>query len=136
MAIARLTPRTQVTTLAEVGINDHITLQPNTYYTCPTGKKARLIGTVVCRDRGAAASVSFEAAAVVLFTWDRATQYIAVGLPDVNYLTYPRALTTFAGGMIAKFEIDLAAGEFIRTLQNSGDNAEIDLNARVLELPA
>lgn len=110
-------------------INDRIVLQPHTWYTCPTGKKAIVKGSVQCTDRGAAANASFEAAAVVMFIWDRNTALIG------NWQDNPRVLTTINSGQLAFFEVELSAGQFIRTIQNSGTNAEFNIFASVQETP-
>jgi len=134
MAIAILTSRTSVSTLDKtLGINRHDIVHPVTYYTCPTGKRARVVGTVVCRDRGSAGTVNFLVADVVLFAWTRTTNINT--LTNYSYLNMSRTLSTAEGGGNAKFDIVLEAGETLRTTQSSGVNAEIDFNAEVQELP-
>lgn len=135
MAIATLTARSSVTTLDKTqGINRHdVAGHPITYYTCPTGKRARIIGTVVCRDRGAATSVNFVVAGIIMFTWNTNISQITV---NRSAEWTPRGLSTFSGGFIAPFDVVLEAGETLSTSQSSGDNAEIDFNAEVQELPA
>jgi len=116
--------------IPEFEINDRVVLQPNTWYTCPAGKKARVKGSVQCTGRGAAATADFIAAGVVMFRWNKSTA------PVGDYLEAPRGLTTQDGGQFAEFEVDLAAGDTIVTDQNSGTNAEFNVWACVKESPA
>lgn len=116
--------------IPENAINDRVVLQPNTWYTCPAGQKARVKGCVQCTDRGAAATADFIVAGVVMFRWSRST-----GSP-LSYLDNPRTLTTASGGQFAEFEVDLAAGDTIVTDQDSGTNAEFNVWAKVQETPA
>lgn len=104
-------------------------MQPHTWYTCPTGKVAKVKGQVQCTSRGAAATADFLAAGVVMFRWDTAGQHTF----GENYLTAPRGLSTANGGEFALFEIELSAGETILTDQNTGTNAEFNLWATVVE---
>jgi len=116
-----------------VEINGRVVLQPNTWYTCPTGKKAIVKGRVQCTGRGAAANASFRAAGTEMFRWDNNS---TLGGNTQNYLDSPRGLTTLDGGQFALFEVELAAGEIIETTQNTGTNAEFNLWASVQESPA
>jgi len=130
MALPQIISRNQIQKIPTVEINGRVVLQPNTWYTCPTGKKAIVKGSVQCTGLGAAADASFEAAGVVQFRWDQS------GSSTGSYIDGPRGLTTADGGQFAFFEIELAAGEFIRTIQNTGTNAEFNVWASVLETPA
>jgi len=132
MALPVITSRNQVQKIPETEINGRVVLQPNTWYTCPVGKKARVKGTVVCTGRGAAATATFAAAGVVMFTWNRVTAPVA----GIDYLNSPNNLTTLNGGQVAIFEVDLAAGDTIITDQNTGTNAEFNVFATVQETPA
>jgi len=108
-------------------INDRIVLQPHTWYTCPTGKKAIVKGRIQCTGRGAAASASFEAAGVIMFTW-------VSGSGSIGWEQSPRALND-GSDEFALFEVELSAGDIIETTQNSGTNAEFNLWADVQETP-
>ncbi len=115
--------------IPEFEINDRVVLQPNTWYTCPTDKKARVKGRVQCTGRGAAATADFIAAGVIMFRW-------VAGAAIGDYLENPRNLSTVNGGQFAEFEVDLAAGDTIVTDQSSGTNAEFNVWACVKESPA
>jgi len=110
-------------------INGRIVVQPNTWYTCPTGKKAIVKGSVQCTGRGAAANADFNAAGLLMFSWTRANTI------TTDYIDAPRNMTTENGGQLAFFEVELAAGEIIETTQNTGTNAEFNVFASVQESP-
>ena len=114
--------------IPEFEINGRVVLQPNTWYTCPAGKKAIVKGQVQCTGLGAAANASFEAAGVIMFTW------LATGASR-GYIESPRNLNV-AEDEFAFFDIELSAGEFIRTIQNTGTNSEFNVFAKVQETPA
>ena len=125
----RLTPSNVAQKIPTVEINARVVLQPHTWYTCPTGKKAIVKGRIQCTGRGAAANADFNVAGILMFQWDRNT---STPLPaDDN----PRGLTTADGGQLAHFEIELSAGEIIETTQNTGTNAEFNVWASVQETP-
>jgi len=128
----RLIPSNVVQKIPTNEINGRVIIQPNTWYTCPTGKKAIVKGKVQCTGRGAAATADFVAAGIVMFTWDKSTVNDALRNP----LLTPLILSTFEGGQPALFEVQLSAGETIVTQQNSGTNAEFNLFATVQETPA
>jgi len=132
MALPQIVSRNQVQKIPTVEINGRVVIQPNTWYTCPTGKKAIVKGRVQCTGRGAAANADFEAAAIVMFSW---TTAVANAAGD-SYIQIPRALSTAGGGQFAFFEVELSAGDIIETTQNSGTNAEFNLWASVQETPA
>jgi len=113
--------------IPEFEINDRIVLQPHTWYTCPTGKKAIVKGRVQCTGRGAAATASFQAAGVTMFTWT------AVATPQ-GWETSPRNLSDQTDEF-ALFEVELSAGDTIETIQNVGTNAEFNVWAKVQETP-
>jgi len=111
------------------------TTTPFIYYTCPAGKRARISGWVRCVDRGGSNEASFEAAGVVLYTWNDSTSH--VGLGSAGYLLLPERMTTFGGGEVAKLNVILEATETIRAIQNLGfTNAQFKIYAQVKELPA
>jgi len=134
MTLPQIISRNQIQRIAELEINDRIVLQPNTWYTCPTGKKAIVKGSVVCTGRGAAATADLDIAGITFFRWDTNAAIPASSSQD--YINSPLGLTTAEGGQMAFFEVQLSAGDTIETNQNTGTNAEFNLFAKVLETPA
>jgi len=135
MAIAQMTPRTAVTTLPNVSLNARVVLQPHTWYSCPTGKKAIIKGRAQCTGRGAAANTSIRFSGITMFTYNTAGAKDSFsGLQ--GYIFTPLTLTTDSGGEFCFFEVELAAGEIMETVQNSGTNAEWNVWADVMEFPA
>jgi len=130
MALPQIISRNQSQKIQSFEINGRVVLQPNTWYTCPTGKKAIVKGSVQCTGRGAAATADFNAAGVIMFRWDAISPLID------DYTNVPRALVTGNGGQFALFEVELAAGETITTTQDSGTNAEFNVWASVIETDA
>jgi len=124
----KLTTRNSNQIIPTFEINGRVILQPNTWYTCPVGKKAIVKGQVQCTSTGAAANASFSAAGVVMFTW--LSGAAAVG----DYISHPRALTD-QFSQFAFFDVELSAGDIIQTSQNTGTNAEFNLWAEVQETP-
>ena len=98
-------------------INIRRVLSPYTFYTCPAGKKATVIGKAVCTGLGAAASVRLNAAAIRIVEW----QAIASGDKILAVNSY------------FDFDIQLAAGETLDYDQSSGTNGELNVNAKVQE---
>jgi len=127
MALPQIISRNISQKIPSFEINGRVVIQPNTWYTCPTGKKAIIKGKVSCTGLGAAADVDFVVASVIMFTWDRTTAVVD------NAVNAPQTLTTGGGGQFAEFEVELAAGETLVTQQNTGTNAEINLFASVIE---
>jgi len=123
----RLIPSNVVQKIPTVEINGRVVLQPNIWYTCPTGKKAIVKGRVQCTGRGAAATAHFTAAGVIMFQWG--SQAAGQG-----WETSPRNLSE-PTDEFAFFEVELAAGETILTDQSSGTNAEFNMWASVQETP-
>lgn len=138
MAIATLTSRTRVSTLAETALNVRVVLQPNTYYTCPTGKKAIIKGRVTCTGLGAAAEARFSVAGVILFRW-------IANVGTTTNTSIPDGTSVIVQGNSVRleppintyrtFEVTLAAGDTLISSQDSGTNSEFNLFASVLELP-
>jgi len=136
MAIATLTSRTQVSALVEVSLNERVVLQPHTWYTCPTGKKAIITGRAQCTSRGAAANTSLQFSGVTMFTYDSAGAKESFS-DLLGWEFTPRHLTTALSGEFCFFtDIELAAGQTMITVQNSGTNAAWNVWANVKELPA
>jgi len=111
--------------IQEREINARVVLQPHTWYTCPTGKVAKVKGSVQCTGRGAAATASFEVAGIIMFTWTSSAT-------PQGFETSPRLLSS-AHSEFALFEVELSAGEIIETTQNTGTNAEFNVFATVVE---
>jgi len=132
MALPQIISRNQTQKIQSFEINGRVVIQPNTWYTCPTGKKAIVKGRVQCTGRGAAATSNFLAAGVIMFTWSNAGNILA----ESSYLNNPRSLTTQSGGQLALFEVELSAGEIIETTQNTGTNSEFNMWAEVIETDA
>jgi len=88
---------------------------PAEFYTCPTAKKAQIVGTCMCTGLGAATEVRLLANGVAVL------RFLAA---DVTALTSKL------------FDISLAAGETLAKAQNSGTNGELDLTSSVQESPA
>jgi len=129
--VTRLTPSNVAQKIPTFEINGRVVVQPHTWYTCPTGKKAIVKGRVQCTGRGAAASANFLVSGILMFVWNQSSNPSSV----TNWFISPRSLTTGAGGTFALFEVELAAGEIIETTQNTGTNAEFNLWASVQESP-
>jgi len=138
MAIATLTSRTKVSTLAETALNGRVVLQPNTWYTCPTGKKTIVKGKVTCTGLGAAAQARFSVAGTIMYRWETGSAATSVAVPDdtAKYFTAASAEFETPLGVYRTFEVTLEAGDTIITSHDSGTNSEFNLFASVLELPA
>ena len=128
MPLPQIISRNQLQRIASIGINRRdVASHPITYYTCPTGAKAKCKMLVGCTGTGAAATVDIIVAGVIMFRW------LAAGFVN-NYLDAPRTLGATAD-QYAKAEFDLAAGETVVSAQNSGTNAEINMFLEVQETP-
>lgn len=130
MALPQIVSRNQAQKIQSFEINDRVVLQPNTWYTCPTGKKAIVKGSVLCTGLGAAGSAQFVVAGVTMYDWVRTTAVVG------DYIDSPRDLTTINGGQSALFDVEISAGETIVTQQNTGTNAEFNIFATVTETDA
>jgi len=127
MGLPQIISRNQAQKILSVPVSGRVVIQPNTWYTCPTAKKAICKGRVQCTGLGAAANASFEVAGVIMYTWIAA-------VPAGDYSEFPRDLGV-SNEQMALFEFELAAGEFIRTIQNTGTNSEFNLWMEVTESP-
>jgi len=137
MAIASLISRTRVSTLPETPLNGRVVLQPNTWYTCPTGKKAIVKGRVTCTGLGAASEARFSVAGVIMHRWEALSNIISGSFSvDGQYNDNQANFKNAAPNVYINFDVTLDAGETIITSQNSGTNAEFNLFSSVLELPA
>jgi len=123
---------------ASFGLNSRVVLQPNTWYTCPANKKAKVKGTFMCTGTGAGAQARLSVAGVIIHRWiptfvstadmgiQKNTDLYVDGL-GVSH--FPPVNTNF------EFEYYLAAGETVVTSQDSGTNAEFNGNLEVTESP-
>ena len=93
------------------------------FYTVPTVKKAIIEGSAICTGLGAAATVDLEFNGVRFHRWDAASG------TEV-------ALRTTIININIPFKIQLPAGQILRYTQDSGTNAEMNINAEILETPA
>lgn len=125
----RLIPSNVAQKIPTFDVNGRVVIQPETWYTCPTGKKAICKGRVQCTSRGAAAISTFTIAGIIMFQWVRSTAVVD------TWENGPRNLTTQSGGQLAFFEVELAAGDTVVTSQDSGTNAEFNLWMEVQETP-
>jgi len=95
---------------------------PLTYYTCPAGKIAKIKGTWICNDTGAAATVDLNVAG---------TSYAEVQASGGG--TDPNIPQDLAEGLLFKFEIQINATETLACSQNTGTNANTRLNIVIEE---
>jgi len=128
MTLPQIIARNQIQKLQGRAINRRdVAAHPITYYTCPTGQKAKCTGQVVCTGTGAAATVDFIVAGVIMFRW------LAAGFVN-SYLDAPRTLGATAD-QAALFDFTLLAGQTIVSAQDAGANAEINLFMNIIETP-
>jgi len=130
MALPQIISRNQSQKIASFEINGRVVLQPNTWYTCPTGKKAIVKGKVQCTGNGASASAEFVAAGVVMYDWGT-----GAATAIEHQIISPRGMRS-AQNEFGFFEVELAAGETIITQQDAGTNAEFNVWASVTETDA
>lgn len=124
LLVSRTVARNQTQKIPTEPINDRVVVQPNTWYTCPAGKKAIVKGSATCTSTGAAANTTLQANAIPIKVclavgggtnpWDRDIA------PDITF----------------NFEVQLAAGQILNTIQNAGVNAEWEMQAEITESPA
>lgn len=110
--------------IPEIAISARSTSTPFTFYSCPTGKKARFDGYVNCTNTGAASVASWRAP-TNLFNW----------------ISWEPALPLSAGNLLVgnRFRVDnfqMDAGDGIFVTQDIGTNAEFEVIGKILELPA
>jgi len=122
-------PLGAVQKLPEVPITPVRTVvQPTTWYTCPAGKKAIVKGFVQCTGNGAAATTDFKARGEIMFRWVAGATVVG------SHLETPRNLK-YSVEQFAEFKTELAAGDIIETVQNTGTNSEFNVFADVQETP-
>jgi len=128
MTLPQIISRNQIQRIPTVALNVRKVLSGGTdgdFYTCPTGKKAIIKGVAVCTGTGAGANASLQFAGVSVATW------LAAGGTTDNFIVFSLGIDIFF-----PFEIQLDAGEVMRYIQDSGTNAEMNINAEILETPA
>ncbi len=119
-----LTAKNAAQKIPTIPIFGNVVVQPETWYTCPAGKKAIIKGTCVCSNTGAAAVADLEAAGVSIAEWQATGGVFDPSVPQ-----------DLAEGTEYPFEVQLAAGESLITTQDSGSNANFKINAKVQETP-
>lgn len=123
MALPQIVARNQVQkTNQRVIERGDVSGYPITYYTCPANKIAKIKGTWVCNDTGAAATVDLNVGGV-----SYAEVQASGGGTDINI---PQDL---AEGLMFPFEINLNATETLAVSQNTGTNANTRLNIVIEE---
>jgi len=128
MTLPQIISRNQIQKIPTIALNVRKVLSGGTdgdFYTVPTGKKAKIKGVAVCTGAGAAATVDLNVAGTSFAEWQ------ATGGDND-----PFKPQTLALGVQFPFEIQLDAGEILQYSQNSGTNAEMNINAEILETPA
>lgn len=118
-----LIPLNAVQKIPTLPIKGRIVVQPHTWYTCPAGKKAKIKGSAVVTGTGAATNTTLQGGGVtirrVLLSGGSLDPSFRDLAPNVNF----------------DFDVELAAGETLQTIQNMGTNAEWELLANVQETP-
>jgi len=113
MALPVIVSRTQIQKIPTTALNTRLIGATLIYYTCPTGKKARIEGMAMCTGLGAAAEVRLEADGIEIINW------VAATVDDAKL-----------------FSCSLESGETLAKDQNSGTNGEVNVTASILETPA
>jgi len=124
MGLPQIIARNQTQKIVTSTVNGRVVIQPNTWYTCPTAKKAVLKGRAVCTGTGAGANSTLSGAGVAI------RRCLASG---GSTLSSDQDLAPDVG---FDFEVQLDAGETLISTQDSGTNAEWNVIANVQETPA
>ena len=128
--LPQIISRNQLQKIPTVAINRRdVASHPITYYTCPTGAKAKVKMLCASTGTGAAATLDIVVAGVIMFRWLASAGFVE------SYLNAPRTLGT-TNAQMAKAEFDLKAGETVVSAQDSGTNAEMNMFMEVQETPA
>jgi len=137
MALPQVISRNQAQRISSRAINDRVVLQPETWYTCPAGKKAHVEGSFVCTGLGAAAEAHVIIATIITNRWIAATATPSMPIPRGMTAYYDAAnnLVDPPIGTEQLIDVDLAAGETIVTDQDSGTNSEFNGFLKVTETP-
>ena len=114
-------------------INDRKVLQPHTWYTCPTGKKAFAKATLSCDSTGASSEAYLEVNGVRIRKWGAGG-----GLSGYGTNAITGAGAGLSGKMpentLAVIEFSLNAGETIETTQDGGfTNASFNVLLEIQE---
>lgn len=128
MTLPQIISRNQLQKIPSTALNVRKVLSGGTdgdFYTTPTGKKALIRGTALCTGAGAAATVNLLTASVIVASW-----LASGGVANKNN---PRTMNV---GILFEFEYQLDAGDILQYTQNTGTNAEMNINAEILETPA
>jgi len=128
MTLPQIISRNQIQKIPTITLNVRKVLSGGTdgdFYTVPTGKKALIKGVAVCTNTGAAANASLQFNGVSIATW-----FAAGGAQD-NFNVF-----NLATDIEFPYEVQLDAGQVMRYVQNTGTNAEMNINAQILETPA
>jgi len=128
MALPQIISRNQIQRIPSIALNVRKVLSGGTdgdFYTTPTGKKALIKGTAICTGTGAAATVDLDVAGVTIATW------LPSGGADNNDRPFIMNVD-----VLFFFEVQLDAADILQYTQNTGTNAEMNINAEVLETPA
>jgi len=128
MALPQIISRNQIQRIPTIALNVRKVLSGGTdgdFYTCPTAKKALIKGIAVMTGFGAAGSVDLDVASIAIATW------ITPGGITNNNNPFAMAIN-----ISIPFEVQLDAGDILAYTQSSGTNAEMNINAEILETPA
>jgi len=103
-------------------------VQPATWYLCPAGKKALVVGTCQCTGQGGATSLDMDIQplGITKFRW-------LLGVPILNDKCKWNPFGLLVGNDTCPFRIELSAGESIETNQNASTNGEFNLDLEVFE---
>jgi len=123
---------------ADFAINVRTLSTPQTYYTCPNGKVARVQGRVTCTGLGAALQARFSIAGIIFFRWSgNVGTGVSFSIPDAtsvvisgNSSRLEPVINTYR-----VFDQTLNAGETVESSQSSGTNSEFNLFMTVTEKP-
>jgi len=127
MTLPQIISRNQIQKNPIIVLNERKVLSGGTdgdFYTCPTGKKATIKGFALMTGLGAAGNVRLVVAGVIIAQWAAGGNVNTIRPRDMEVLVQ------------YNFEVGLVAGEILQYTQDSGTNAEMNINAEILETPA
>ena len=132
MPVDRLEPLNSLQSIPwNVIINERHVIQPHTWYTCPSGKKALVKYRFKGDGLGAAAEIYLEVNAVRIAGWKNITANVSHGDNAVQSNQGMSSIGSFAAG-----EVSLNEGETIITSQDAGTNGEFNGFLEIQESPA
>ncbi len=107
-----------------------VTVQPHTWYICPIGKKALVVGSAQCTGTGGGtqADVDILPLGITKYRWFPGP---SAQVQKCNWNPLGLSANNFAE--VCPIRIELAAGESIQTNQNLFTNAEFNLDLEVFE---